>query len=186
MRDNYLMDRELVDALWSPLEPARGRRGAQQAPPHSPPTASKTIIIDMVTRNSELDDAIATAEERTSGGQQIPRQETMSGKRHRSVARIMQNFARGMASAFGTHITIRPRRAGRKTGLNDFELRDFRAPRSSRHGVLPSGPRIRHFFSRMGGESVPLTPEQRPLAPKHHDSPSPYYPVMQNGFRLRH
>lgn len=186
MRDSFLMDSELVDALWSPLEPSKAFCGVQQAPLYSPTPEPRTIVIDVVTKDSESDDSFASPLKTEDVDQQTVRKMIMSEERRLSMPRVMQNFARGMAAAFGTHITIRPRSVGKKACLNDFNLADLGAPRSFLQEVLPSGPQIRHFFSRMGGESVPLSLEQRPLAPDHHENPSPYYPVIPNGFLLRY
>ncbi len=186
MRDSSLMDSELVEALWSPLEPSKALCGVQLAPMYTPTPESRTIIIDLVTKDAESDDSPASPSKREDMDQQALRKIIMSEERRPSMPRLMQNFARGMAAAFGTHITIRPRSVGKKACLNDFDLVDLRASRSFLQGVLPSGPRIRHFFSRIGGESVPLSLEQRPLAPDHHGNSSPYYPVIPNSFLLRY
>ena len=186
MRDSFLMDSELVEALWSPLEPSKAWDGVQQAPVDTPTPDSRTIIIDVVTKDSDSDDSLASPRKRDDMDQQTVRKRIMSEERRFSMPRLMQNFARGMAAAFGAHITIRPRTVGKRACLNEFELADLRASRSLLQGVLPSGPRIRHFFSRMGGKSMPLSSEHRPLAPDHHETPSPYNPVIPNSFLLRY
>jgi hypothetical protein len=190
MRDSYVMDFELVEGLWSPLEPSKGWSDVQHAPllPSSSPV-SKTIHIDIVTTAYDSDIASTTSisKKRKKADQQTGQSRSTRREDQLSMARFMQSFARGMASAFGTHITIRPRKVGRKAYLRDFELGDMRASRSLLHGVLPSTPRIRLFFSRMGGKAAPLSPEQHPLTPKrreHH--PSPYYPAIPNSFMLRY
>jgi hypothetical protein len=187
------MDFDLVEALWSPLEPSRGwSNGVQPAPLLSSPSPpSKIIHIDVVTEAYDSDDASASpnSRKRQKPDQQTGQGQSRSTRRedHLSMARFMQNFARGMASAFGTHITIRPRKVGRKAYLNDFELSERRASRSLLHGVLPSAPRIRVFFLRMGGKPAPLSPEQHPLAPTRHENrASLCYPVVPNSFMLRY
>jgi hypothetical protein len=191
MRDSYVMDFDLVEALWSPLESSRGWSSVQQAPSSlsSPSPPSKTIHIDVVTEVYDSDDAATSpnGRKRQKPDQQTGQKRSSRREDHLSMTRFMQNFARGMASAFGTHISVRPRKVGRKAYLNDLELGDRRAPRSLLHGVLPSAPRIRVFFLRMGGKPAPLSPEQHPLAPSRHENrPSPYYPVIPNSFMLRY
>ncbi len=181
------MDSELVGALWSPLEPSKASCGVQLAPLYAPTPESRTIVIDLVTKDPESDYFLAGPSERQDMGQQASRKSVMGEKRRLSMPRLMQNFARGIAAAFGTHITTRPRTVGKKKAcLNDFELVDLKPSRSFLRGVLPSGPRIRHLLARAGGESVPPSLEQRPLAPDHHENPSPYYPVIPNSFLLRY
>lgn len=186
MRDSFLMDSELVEALWSPLEPSKAWGGEQQAPLYTPYPDSRTITIDVVTKDPDSDNSLASPRERDDMDHQAVRKRIMREERRFSMPRLMHNFARGMAAAFGGHITIRPRTGGKRACLNEFELADLRASRSFLQGVLPSGPRLRHIFSRMGGQSVPLSSEQRPLAPDHHENPSPYTAVIPNSFLLRY
>jgi hypothetical protein len=186
MEDIELMDIDILDALWSPLEPSKGRRGVQQSTSYSPSPASKTIVIDLVTPNPDTEDLAPRPRKRKSGRVQTNRNKAMGRVRHVSVSRLLQNFARGMASAFGTSVTSRPRKGGRRTYLNDFDLGDLKTSRTFLPGIFPAGSRIRYIFKRMGGLSVPSSPEHRPLAADYHDDPSPYYPVMPNSFRLRY
>ncbi|KAF7507023.1 hypothetical protein GJ744_011047 [Endocarpon pusillum] len=180
------MDGELVEALWSPLEPSKAGGDVQQAPLNMPYPDSRTITIDVVTKDPDSVDSLVSVRERGDMDQQAVRKRIMREERRFSMPRLMHNFARGMAAAFGAHITIRPRTVGKRSCVNEFELADLRASRSFLRGVLPSGPRIRHLFSRMGGSGVPLSSEQRPFAPDHHENPSPYTPVIPNSFLLRY
>lgn len=168
MQDIELIDREALDALWSPLESSKTRKGREPASSLSPPVAGKTIVINIVTGDDELDNSLASRRKKNSTREQDFRIRTMSSRRHVSLNRWLQNFARGMASAFGTSVTSRPQTVGRKIYLNDFDLGDWNASTSFRPGLLPSGTRIRLFFSRLGGKVAPLSPEQRPLAAEYH------------------
>ena len=156
----------------------------------SPSLPSKVIHIDVVTEAYDSDDASTSLSSRKRQKADVQTGQKRSTRREDqlSMTRFMQNFARGMAAAFGTHISIRPRKVGRKAYLNDFELGDRRASRSLLNGVLPSAPRIRVFILRMGGKPATLSPEQHPLAPTRHENrrPSPYYPVIPNSFMLRY
>lgn len=185
MRDSQSMDMEIVEALWSPLEPSTGRSAVQQAPSYTPSQDTKTIMLDVIAKEPELDDSFVGVRERKNTGQETMRNKVMSAERHISRTRMMHNFARGMASAFGTTMTTRPRTAGKKAYLNDFELSDGKSSRSFISRGFPSRSRIQYLFSRMGGTPAPLAPEQHPLAADYHENLSFFYPAYPTNFRVR-
>jgi hypothetical protein len=185
MENIELLESVVIDAFWSPLEPSKGRLGVPQAPAYSSSRTTKTITIDVMTRKSEPDDSFAGVRRRKPTGQEGIRSQSRSRGGHLSTCRPMQNFARGMASAFGASISSRPRTSGKKAYLNDFDLGESKAAKSFLLGFLPSGTRIRLLFSRMGGKRSPLSLEQRPLASDYHESSSSSYAAMPATFRVR-
>lgn len=185
MENIELLESVVLDAFWSPLEPSKGRLGVPQAPTCSSSRTTKTITIDVTTRKSGPDNSFAGVRRRKPTGQQGIRSQSRSREGHLSTSRLMQNFARGVASAFGASISSRPRTSGKKVYLNDFDLGESKAAKSFLLGFLPSGNRIRLLFSRMGGKRSPLSLEQRPLASDYHGSSSSSYAAMPATFLVR-
>ena len=185
MRDSELMDLEMVDTLWSPLDSSKGRCVVQQVPSYSPSPVARTIKLDLVTRDRERDHSLASIRRRKHAGQQTSRNRIMIRGRRLSATQIMHNFAHGMASAFGASITSRPRPAGRKAYLTDFELGNLTASRSFLPAILPSGSRIRYLFSRMAGTPKAMSSEQFPLAADDDEDLTSYSSAMPTSYRLR-
>lgn len=185
MQDIDLIDRDGLDAFWSPLESSKAWPSIQQVSADSPSPAKRTIIIDLVTRDDEPENSLASQRKAKGMRQQNFRNHTISRRRHLSMSRLMQNFARGMASAFGTTVTSRPRTVGKKFYLNDFDLDDSKVLSTFPPGVLPSATQIRRFFSRLGGKLRPLSPEQRPFAADYQEALTTYHQTVPTSFRLQ-
>jgi hypothetical protein len=185
IEDNDLMDEEVLDGLWSPLEPLRGKHTSQQASTCSPDHKGSIITLNLVTIDHEPSISPTSNRKRKGLAHHSMRNKYTARRRNFSLSQIMQSFARGMASAFGTSAARRPGAAGRNFSGDDFELDNLRGSRSLLPSVLPSRSRLRYLFDRMQAKPQPLSPEQRPLAADYHENLSPYHPAMAPSIRLR-
>lgn len=167
MRDSELMDTEMLDVFWSPLEPSTRRHFAQQASSRSLSPPGRTLMLDAITENDEPKASPAMNGKAEKAGRREAHNRAVIKRRHLSLTQFMLNFARGMAAAFGASTSCRPGTIGRSAYFDDFDLGDLKTSRSMLPAILPSRSRIRLFFSRMKHNHVPLSSEQLPLVDVH-------------------
>lgn len=173
-----------LDAVTMEYDSSEGRYDVQSSPGNPTSRAARTIEIDAVTRHYDSDDSLSQKREgRFMEGYPVRREAKSSG-RHTSVARFLQNFARGMASAFGTSLS-RKAETNHRPWVDDLESGNLKASRSMLPAVLPPSSRIRLFFSRMGGGTFPFPPEQRPPVGNGYKNMSSYRLSVPSTFRLR-
>jgi hypothetical protein len=183
--DMELMDSEIIDAFWSPLESSKGRYGVQQTTSQAPSPISRIIKLDTVTTSRESEDPLVKNKKGKKAEQLAMRNKTTRWRRNLRTTRLLQNFARGMASALGTPVARGPSRGRRSPYYDDIELEDMTASRSIPPAVSSPRSRIRLCFFGMNPSFVPLSPEQYPITSDYHETLSSYHPTMPTGFRLR-
>jgi hypothetical protein len=157
--DDEFVEEEIFDGIWSPMEPLRGKNTFSQGPSNSQDTKGRIIILDLANNDSEQSTFDSGHWRRKVSRHQTIRHKYMVGRRSFNLKRFMEDFARGITSAFGASASKRSRKIGRNLYGDEFELENLRASRFLLPTILPSRSRLRYLFNRMQAKPQPLSPE---------------------------
>lgn len=156
---------EMIDDLWSPLDPLSGKRAFHQVPSAATGLKSNVIVVELDATNDGSPNPPASIANPLRTKQQAATRKVVDRRANVFRSRFMQNFVRGMASAFGGGLVPTTEAVTySRTRLDDVEFGDSTASRSLLQSLWPSSSRFRPFLAHFGRQSSAVPSERCPLA----------------------
>ena len=168
---------EMIDDLWSPLDPLPGRRAFHQLPSGTTGLKSNIIVLELDATNRGVPNPLASIPNPQKTKQQTVKSKIFRRKASLFRSRFMQNFFKGMASAFGGGLVPATECVTySRTRLDDVEFGDSRTSRSLLQSLWPSSSRFRPFLARFRPRSSATPSERSPLTRDYENLTPSYVP----------